>query len=154
MIINKDLVIEDTNNSLKNISDKVDNNVALLTPTVLYDGGVNGTNGNVTLSDNWENYSYIEVFYRRLEYETNSVRSSTDLVNGTSFVLEGMCCFQGYGNGFWWGWKQFKFTTGSKTVTTSIWGNAYVTASGQGVTTQTSSSSDNTIKIMKILGWK
>lgn len=154
MKINKDLVIEDTNNSLKNISDKVDNNISLLTPTVLYDGGVNGTVGNVTLSDNWENYSYIEVFYRRLEYETNSVRSSTDLVNGKNFVLEGMCCFQGYGNGFWWGWKQFKFTTGSKTVTTSVWGNAYVTGSGQGVTTQTSSSSDNTIRIMKILGWK
>lgn len=151
MKINKDLVIEDTNNSLKNISDKVDNNVALLTPTILYDGGTTGTNGNVTLTDDWDKYTYIEIFYTRAEYEVQSTKAPTDLAATNYLPINAVCCFYGYGSGFWIGWKQFRFMKNNKKKVEYSNGNMFMTSSSSGTAT---TGTENTIKCLKILGWK
>ena len=56
MIINKDLIIEDTN---KTLNIEVEN----LKPYVLYDNAA-GAGSTTTLSDSTSNYTYLEIYYR------------------------------------------------------------------------------------------
>ena len=152
MQINKDLIIEDKSKTLGNVADTLNNHTALLTPTVLYDGGgVNsGTTGNVTLTDDWDKYTYIEIFYTRAEYELQNVKVPTDLAGTTYLPVNAVCCFYGYGTGFWIGWKQFRFMQNNKKRVEYTNGNWYTTSSSGAPATN----NENTIKCLRILGWK
>lgn len=150
MKINEDLIIGDKETTLGNISDRINSAEILLQPTVLYDGGTTGTNGNITLSDSWQNYRYVEIFYTRAEYEIGSVKAPTDLSLTSNLPVNAICCFYGYGSGFWIGWKQFKFMKDNPKLVTVSYGNGFVTTSGGTFGTGT----ENTMKCLRILGWK
>ena len=62
MKINKDLIISDTNTSLGGMNDELEK----LKKVILYENAA-GTLGNITLNDNVENYSYIEVFFAQYQ---------------------------------------------------------------------------------------
>lgn len=125
-------------------------NEKLLEPTILYDGGATGTNESFELKDSWKNYKYIELFYTRAEYEIQSTKAPTDLVKDNALSVNAVCCFYGYGTGFFIGWKQFVFSVTNPTKVTVQYGNGYVTNSGQPFYTNT----ENTIKILRVIGYK
>ena len=133
--------------SLDSIVKKIEDRI---TPVVLFDGGTSGTNEDFTLSDSWLNYSYIEVFYRRAEYEVSSTKAPTDLNDGRALSIQAVACFYGYGSGFWVGWKRFDFSVENPTSVSSSYGNGYVTSNNQPLQTST----ENTIRVLKVLGYK
>lgn len=133
--------------SLDSIVKKIEDRI---TPVVLFDGGTSGTNEDFTLSDSWLNYSYIEVFYRRAEYEVSSTKAPTDLNDGRALSIQAVACFYGYGSGFWVGWKRFDFSVENPTRVSSSYGNGYVSSNNQPLQTST----ENTIRVMKVLGYK
>lgn len=49
-------------------------NLGLLKMYTLYDSGLGGTNGTITLNDNCENYEYLEIFYGGEAYGLTSAK--------------------------------------------------------------------------------
>lgn len=77
MKINKDLIISDTNTSLGGMNDELEK----LKKVILYENAA-GTLGNITLNDNVENYSYIEVFFAQYQlYGTSAKIKLSDTRN-------------------------------------------------------------------------
>lgn len=109
-----------------------------------------GQAGEFTLSDNWENYKIIEVFFTRSEFEVSSSRVHTDLAKNSKLPMSLNNNFYGYGTGFWTSWKQLLFTAKNKIVTVSGNGNGYVTSDNGSFRT----SSEESIKILKVIGYK
>lgn len=120
------------------------------TPVILFDGGEDGALENFELTDSWLNYSYIEVFYTRAEYEIASTKAPTDLHKGSVLPIHTSCSFYGYGGGFWTGWKRLDFSVTKPLEVTVHWGNGYTVGDNQPMQTDT----QNTIKILRVLGYK
>lgn len=120
------------------------------TPVILFDGGEDGALENFKLTDSWLNYSYIEVFYTRAEYEIASTKAPTDLHKDSVLPIHTSCSFYGYGGGFWTGWKQLDFSVTKPLEVTVHWGNGYTVGDNQPMQTDT----QNTIKILRVLGYK
>ena len=120
------------------------------TPVILFDGGEDGALENFKLTDSWLNYSYIEVFYTRAEYEIASTKAPTDLHKNSVLPIHTSCSFYGYEGGFWTGWKQLDFSVTKPLEVTVHWGNGYTVGDNQPMQTDT----QNTIKILRVLGYK
>lgn len=110
--INKDLVIEDTNKTLEQ-----------LTPTLLYTS-VDTDKGDVTpvtLYDNWHNYTFIEVWYNIYEVDTGS--KSTPSSYGLRYAkiytsTPYLGVMEGYDGGDWGAyWATVLMLTGTNTLT-------------------------------------
>ena len=156
--INKDIYVGNTGKQLKDIKtnkDLIDLNaqhIEQLKAVVLYNGGNAGTTGNVTLSDDWDKYDYLEIFYTRAEYEVASSKvPKTCMDSSGNLPITGTCCFYGYGTGFWIGWKKWLFMGNNKrSLTNNAHGNGYITANNQTFKTNT----EETMKCLKVIGWK
>ena len=90
------------------------------------------------------------MFYTRAEYEIQSTKVPTDLVKDNALPVNAVCCFYGYGTGFFIGWKKFIFSVTNPTKVTVQYGNGYVTNSDQSFCTNV----ENTIKILRVIGYK
>lgn len=122
----------------------------IIKSTVLFENK-QGQKGGFSINDNWENYKIIEVFYTRGEYQVDSSRAYTDLINNSGDLQIGlMNAFYGYGSGFWTSWKRIKFASKSKSVTVVDKGNGYVSTNGE----QFKTNNEDQINILKVIGYK
>lgn len=94
MKINKDLVIEDTNTSLEDITDELSH----LKPYVLYENETSASSTtSYTLSDSAANYKYLEIFYANNNYANMYLYNKVSNPNGKTVNL--FSCGVGEDNG-------------------------------------------------------
>lgn len=148
----EDMITSDIINHLIELLEEVPTSGYQSRPVVLYDGGKTGTTGDVQLSDDWDKYDYIELFYTRAEYQVSSTKAPITCVNSNGDLpIACHSSFYGYGGGFWIGWKQYLCMNNNKRlIKNNQHGNGYVSGNNQSFKTNT----EETIKCLKVLGWK
>lgn len=145
--INEEIYLDKRKIQLKNLA--TEESVKNLKPVILYDNP-DGTDTSFELIDAWTNYEYIEIFYTRLEYEIASTKAPTDLVKNSVLPIQAVCCYFGYGSGFWTGWKKYNFSASEPKKVTCNYGNGFVTYNNGSFQTGT----ENTIKMLRVVGYK
>lgn len=111
----------------------------ILIPYTLYDNS-SGSTGNITLSDNVENYKYIEIYYKD---EANAILCQKTYNNSTILFLSRIASdganFQ----------PSRTIQLSQNTITTTRYGKVTITNSGS-----VSVSSSNNIYITRVIGYK
>lgn len=111
----------------------------ILIPYTLYENS-SGSTGNITLSDNVENYKYIEIYYKD---EANAILCQKTNSNSTILFLSR---FASDGANFQ---PSRTIQLSKNTITTTRYGKVTITNSGS-----VSVSSTNNIYITKVIGYK
>jgi len=144
--INKDLVIEGTNTNLEK-----------LIPTVLYTSSQPGGDlCPVTLSDNWSNYTFIEVWYNN--YDTNAGTydsvSSYGLKYIKIYVASPYVSMTNSYDSHFWGtyWNTLLYLTGTNTLTENT-GRGYRFGGSESAVREWWTRR-NAPAIVKVIGWK
>ncbi|MCI6189131.1 MAG: hypothetical protein MR691_04220 [Clostridium sp.] len=137
--------IEYNSDSLKNTLDKLNNDI--LRATILY-SDLSGNNGNITLSDNVSNYSYIEIFYRDNDNNYNSMKymyksNNQNICLSTTPVSIGEANYVRI--------KSAEYTVNEKNINFTSYADWNVKTNSGWIETNIS---NNIIYIIKVIGWK
>lgn len=137
--------IEYNNDLLKNILDELNNDI--LRATILYSNSL-GANGNITLSDNVSDYSYIEIFYRDNDNNYNSMKYMPEN-NNRNICLSTVPVSIGETN--YIRAKSAEYTVSEKNINFTSYADWNITANSGWIETNIS---NNIIYITKVVGWK
>lgn len=134
-------------NNLVSAINEVNGKINALTAVALYES-TTGSNGNITLSDNVSNYSYIEIFYKDNDYNYNSMKFIYK-TNNQNIVLSTLPVSIGVQN--YLRAKTAMYTISGKNINFTSYADWNITANAGSAA---STISDNIIYIMKVLGYK
>ncbi len=134
-------------NNLVSAINEVNGKINALTAVELYEN-TSGRNGNIILSDNVSNYSYIEIFYKDNDDNYNSMKFIYK-TNNQNIVLSTLPVAIGAQN--YLRAKTAIYTISGKNINFTSYADWNITANAGSISTTIS---DNIIYIMKVLGYK